>query len=316
MVAAFFAASGSAEALRGIHEVDIMELQGMARVMEPASKALALVVGDSKKISEFVSGEQASVRARLTEERAKFEAALTRYSEENRNISEHTRSIMTSVYETNLQIKSLVRRNRAIQNSTRLVRTALAEIRDKSKLCMNFLEHYREEVGNLMADEVDAMKPTTPKPTLDYFLAIARREVGVSHSLLQISSPATSLSVQDYLPNITDTLRRIAAAEKHSIDVLHAKFDVANQTLAKKHESLVNASARAADTLKTTKQTQHQLEIAQARLESTNKNAKDNLLASKEFLSKISEAMKQALDLAEVASRGVSLDDAARLRDV
>merc|ERR1719265_1125174 len=76
----------------------------------------------------------------------------------------------------------------AVNDSNSIIRAAMNQLLPKVKVASDFLDQVDTEVAALERSEMEAIRPTTPEPTLAYYLGKERRQAGLATSLLQLGS--------------------------------------------------------------------------------------------------------------------------------
>lgn len=295
-----------ASPLRGLPvrgDESLPSLPTVDKVMQPSKEVARAITTDSRKLSAAIAARAANVRASLVSQKASFEKLIAKDFEENRVIYDQNLNRKAGINDTIKRMEILRLDNKAIANSSNIMRATIKEFRSKVHLAVAFLNLTDEEVGGLTQTEVEALRPPPPERNYEFYLDKARKDVGVS--FLQVAETEAK-TAKDMIQKLSWTVGRVSQAEKHSMDMLRERFDEVNQTQAQRHVRLLNWTARLDQEWSSLNATKEDLWVAQKHLKKTNNDIRQSLIGIRAFQQSVARRMAEALLQSERASHDVT----------
>jgi len=270
-----------------IPEVEVM--------MRPSNEVVRGIRTDFAKLTEKVLARQQQARDSLVNQKASLEAVLAERMRANRGIYNRTLQFKSGINATLKHMEVLRRDNDAIRNSSNIMRATIKGLQSMVNLASAFLNRTDEDVKGLNASETEALSPTTPEPTLEYYLAEARAELGLRPvSLLQIGE-TDNRAAREMMPRLSWTVEKVARAQDHGMEMLFESFDKVNQSQTLRTAKLINWSARLANEWGSLNNTQADLWVAKKHLDHTNIELRERLQSIRSFQKNIRKFMDDIL---------------------
>lgn len=248
---------------------------------EQASAMQAKVALQQQKSLDALSAQKKLYESKLSQQAAMSDAI----SANNSAIDAANKALKKSNTDLEVELKRL-------QDENGEMRKSLQTIDEKVAAAKLFLEDSLKVTDDTDAEELYVLAPTTPKPTLDHFLAVAG---GERVSLLQLSSPR-SQGPEDLVSVLSQSLSEIATAEVEGAAELKAHF-MANFQDGQRHQEALNATnAQLVQLQAELKAHQAKLLEAKSHLQATGAQLSQRLHGLRIFARKVDSAAATPLD--------------------
>lgn len=286
------AATPSAAALPDVEFVLTKATDKARDFAEQASAMQRRVAQQQEKSRAALDSQRATYESKLSQQAAQSDAS----SANNSAIDKANKALQTSNSDLEAEVKTL-------QDDNAKMRQSLQAIDSKVAAAKLFLEDSLKVTDDTTAVELLVLVPTTPKPTLDHFLAVAGGATfGDALALLQLSSPLRHDGPEDLVSVLSKSLADIATAEVEGAAELKAHF-MANFEEGQKRQAALNATQVTLLELQSElKVHQGKLLEAKAHLEATGKQLRDRLHGLRVFARKV--------DIAAVTTLGTPAPEA------
>jgi len=238
--------------------------------------------------------QQQKSRDALAAQKAAYEKRLSQQALQSDAIKANNTEIDSQNNALEKSNTVLFKELNGLQANNTKMRQALKTIDDKVAAAALFLADSLKVTDDSNAEELSVLAPTTPKPTLDHFLAVAGAD---RVSLLQLSSPrALSQGPEDLVNVLSKSLADIASAEVEGAAELKAHF-LANFEDGQKQQAALNATqVQLMELQSELKAHQSKLLEAKAHLQATNKKLVERLHGLRVFARKVDSAAAGSLD--------------------
>jgi len=289
-------------------------LPGVTTVMKAAQKTYEVVTQDHKNLQAQVAEQQKAAKQLLALHKGQYESTILRQVKDNNDEWSKNQKLRSELKASHERVAQLRQQILAVNNSNNIMRDALGYLLPKVELANDFLGQIGTEVEALDRSEMEAIRPTTPEPTLAYYLGKERTQFGLAPTFLQVGSvqgafkevEVAKMSENKELPAaMLETLSRLANANQHAEDMLLSRFKEVLGEKAERHMRLVNDTERLNGTLVASDSTEASLTKAKGHLDRMNSNLRSRLQGLNVFYKQISAAMNRTLEEAEAASSTV-----------
>lgn len=272
----------------------------MAMALPDVESVLTKATGKAHDFAEQASAMQAKValqqqksRDALAAQKASYEKKLSQQAAQSDAIKANNTLITShndALKKANADLESELR---DLQSNNAKMRQSLKTIDDKVSAAELFLQDSLKVTDDSDAEVLSVLAPTTPKPTLDHFLAVAGAE---QLSLLQLSSTGSrSQGPEDLVNVLSKSLADIASAEVEGAAELKAHF-LANFEEGQRQQAALNATqVQLMELQSELKDRQAKLLEAKGRLQSTSKELTGRLHGLRIFARKVDSAAAGSL---------------------
>lgn len=290
-------------------------LPQVTSVMQAAQKTFEALTLDSKNLKALVSEQQATVKKLLRAHKSQFESTIRHQAKVNEDEWNKNKLMRTTLNASFHRVAKLRRQNQAVNVSNIIMRNAMGQLLTKVDLATDFLDQVHTEVEGLERSEIEAIRPTTPEPTLEYYLGKERDNLGLSPSFLQLGSQRGLLQEEEAAPNMSqkqhlpdamlESLSRLTQADQHAENLLATRFQEVQKAQEQRHMRLTNDTERLNGTLLESTATEDALINAKEHLSGTNSNLRTRLHSLEAFYKQVSAAMIRTLEEADAVSSTV-----------
>lgn len=290
-------------------------LPNVTTVMEGARATLRAASKDGSNLQAQVAERQRAARKLLTQHKSQYEDMIRDQSRVNQDAWEKNQMMRRKLNASYGRLAPLRRQFQALKNSSSIMREAMAQLLPKVKVASRFLDQVNDEVAPLLPSELDTIRPTTPEPTLAYYLDKERSHAGLATSLLQLGSKQGAPTPEGDVSNMShgqelpaamlDTLSRLAEANQHAEDMLLSRFEVVIKDKTQRHARQLIDTQRMNESLIASEATAVALTDAQKYLQGVNTNLHSRLQGIQTFYTQVRAAMTRSLDEADAASSTV-----------
>jgi len=289
-------------------------LPNVTAVMKAAQETYTVVTQDRSKLQAQVAEQQRAAKKLLTEHKSQYEATIRHQVKVNQDEWDNYQMMRSKLKASDERVAQLRSQIQAVNDSSNIIRAAMSQLVPKVKVAKDFLDQIDNEVAALEPSEMEAIRPTTPEPTLAYYLGKERSQAGLATSLLQLGSKQGAVKAEevskrlqkDDLPAaMLDTLSRLDQANQHAEDMLLSRFKVVLEEKTQRHMRLLNDTQRLNETLVASDATEAALITAKGHLDGVNTNLRNRLQGINTFYRQVGAAMTRTLEEAEAASSTV-----------
>lgn len=288
------AAAGQPNAAAALPDVESVLTKATDKAHDFAEQAMAM----QRRVTE----QQEKSRAALAAQKASYEAKLASQAAQSDTISANNTAINSANEALQKSNTILEAELMDMQGKNAHMRQALQEISNKVEAAKLFIVDSMKATDDTNAEELHVLAPTTPKPTLDHFLAMA----GASKvSLLQLSSPR-SQGPEDLVSVLSKSLADIANAEVEGAAELKAHFLASFEEGQKRQVDLNATHAELLKRQTDLKERQGKLMEAKNHLLNTNKQLTGRLHGLRVFARKLDSVAASSLS-AELQVKAANL---------
>lgn len=271
-------------------DVESVLTKATGKVHDFAEQAIAMqrrVAQQQDKSRQALAAQKATYESKLAEQDARSEAI----SANNTVIDRANKALQASISGLEVEVRFL-------QDGNNKMRKSLQGIDSKVQAATAFLMASLKDTDDTDAEELKVLKPTTPKPTLDHFLAVAAAATGLDKlSLLQFSrSSPRSSGPEDLVDILSKSLADIATAEVEGAAELKSHFLSNFEDGQKRQEALNMTQAKLLELQSELKIHQGKLIEAKTHLEATRKQLRDRLEGLRTFARKVDSAALSTLE--------------------
>lgn len=286
-------------------------LPGVTTVMEAAQQTLKVVTQDHRNLQAQVAEQQKAAKNILAAHRSQYESTLRHQVKDNQEEWDRNQMLRSELKASSDRVAKLRHQIQAVNDSNDIIRAAMTHLAPKFELANDFLDQIGTEVPGLELSEMEAIRPTTPEPTLAYYLDKERSQVGLAPTFLQVGSKqgafkeeeVSRLAQNKELPAaMLESLARLAQANQHAEDMLLSRFKEVLEEKTQRHVRLVNDTDRLNKTLVASDAQEAALNKAKGHLSSMNSNLRNRLHGLNVFYMQVGAAMTRTLEEAEAAS--------------
>lgn len=275
-------------------DVESVLIKATGKVHDFAEQAAAM--------QHRVALQQEKSKLSLAAQKATYEIKLAQQAAQSQAIGANSTAIDNANKALQISNVGLEAEVRKLQDGNAKMRRSLMAIDTKASAAKLFLEDSLRVTDDTDAEELRVLVPTTPKPTLDHFLAVAGAPTGGDKlALLQVSR-ARRGGPEDLVSLLSKSLADIASAEVEGAAELRAHF-LANFEEGQKRQEALNATqAQLLELQSDLKARRGKLLVAKAHLETTSRQLHDRLHGLRVFARKVDGAAGTALKGLEMAS--------------
>lgn len=290
------------------------KLPQVTTVMEAALKTFKAATRNSKNLEALVSEQQATVKQLLGAHKRQFESTIRHQVQVNEGAWNDNKLLRTKLNASYRRASKVRERNQAVNASNMIMRAAMHQLLTRVNLAADFLDQVQTEVRGLGRSENETLRPTTPEPTLEYYLGKERARLGLAPSFLQLGNQRGSLQ-EEAAPNVPqeqnltsamlESLSRLAQADQHAENLLAARFEEAQKVQEERHTRYVWDTRTLNRTLLHNTATEEALFKAGKHLNGTNSILRTRLHSVEFFYKQVSAAMNRTLAEADAVSSTV-----------
>jgi len=265
--------------------------------VEQAAAMQAKVALQQQKSRDALAAQKSAYELKLSQQAAENEAIRAN----NSKIDSQNHALTQANDDLTLELKSL-------QANNAKMRHGLQTIDEKVSAASIFVQDSLKVTDDSNAEALSVLAPTTAKPTLDHFLAVAGAD---RVSLLQLPR-SIGQGPDDLVSVLSKSLSDIAAAEVEGAAELKAHF-LANLEAGQKEQAALNATRAQLVAVQAELQA-HQAKLLEAKehLQATGKQLAQRLHGLRIFARKVDSAAAVSLDAnAESGTRAPAAHSAA-----
>lgn len=287
--------SSSSDGLRDdmLPEVDDM----LAR----ASGMLSNVKAKAKVMEERVHTKQQLTAVKLAQSKASFEQALNEQASMIRSTRHANREISSEIADQESKSSDLKKDTHRLQEANKVLRQVFADTSDKFNLASEFLDHSLAETTD---DEttMSVLKETTPKPTLDFFLSVARGgEKAKGLSFVQQEREPEVDEMPEYLKDMVQSLTDLDLEEERGEERLKESFEAALMKGDSKLSELIKEQKALNSTRQSSQDSYEKLLAAHVYLSATRKQLRERISGLQEFADKVEDVANTAMHLSHAS---------------
>lgn len=243
--------------------------------------------------------QQDKSRAALEEKKKEYEQKLHEVQQQNEAISTSNSELQYGNLELEHQNAETFAELKELQAENLQMRALLKEITDKVSAAQLFIADSLNATDDSHARELKVMAPTTPKPTLDYFLEVA---IGRGVSLLAIGAKRHHDDPKELVSTLSNSLAEIKTAGEEGAAELQAQF-VERMQERLDRQSMLNATQKELLQTKSALDARRQkLLEAKAHLQATGTQLRDRLDGMHVFADRLDVIVSSTLGLKQTAN--------------
>jgi len=235
--------------------------------------------------------QQNKSRAALAAQKEGFEHRLNVLSAQSKAIGAKNAELQASNTKLEQENAATMAECKGLENRNSELRETLQTIGGKVAAAQDFLLESLKITDDSEAKELEVLAPTTPKPTLDNFLAATRDD---KISLLAIRSRRAE-DPSEYVSMLSNSLAEISTAEADGAAELKAHFMAELETITARQASLNTTQAELNQTQAKLQEHRSSLLAAKAHLQDTNKQLDARLQSLRVFANKVGVSVAVSL---------------------
>jgi len=277
------AAARQSTAVSALPDVDTVLTKAISRAHDFEEQTLAM----QRQVSE----QQAKSGTVLVAQKAAYEKTLSALAVQNEFISTNNAALVAANDALHKSNSAMEAELANIGTSNDKMRQVLQAMHGSVKSAKLFLVDSLKVTDDTDSEELHVLAATTPKPTLDHFLAIAGSD---KVSLLQMHSHIRG--PEDLVNVLSKSLADIATAEAEGAAELKASFNASFEESQKRQSDLNATHAKLMQNQAELKEHQTKLFEAKSRLANTSKQLVGRLYGLRAFAHKLDDLAASSLE--------------------
>lgn len=275
-------------------------LPGIEQVLAKAKNEVKEFRANAKAMQQAVAEQQRLDRLKFVERKRSYEARIAELALQNGNISV-----------TNNKIR---KGNVALRRSNRILEATLTELHrdnqrrrnifalvgEKMGVASSFIQDSLELTDDTKAAELQVLAPTTPTPSLDMFLALAK-DMNPSAMLQIPAGHADTEAAKELVDVLAKSLTEISSAEEQSEVEFNETYEHKFQARMLRQMTLNETQSRLLATQRELEQHRTRLNQAKVRLEATRQLLQDRRHALRVFAHSLEAALAEMDESSGVA---------------
>jgi len=245
--------------------------------MEGAQDPLKEFGEQAEMLKKQVAENEEQKKASMLNMKAKFESNLTIQAERIDQIHQDIIQLNKSISQENLAVAKLRTDCKKVQKSNDVMRTALESLRPKMRTAAGFLADTIQMTDDRNSTDLDVLRPTTPKPTLEHFLdaldhshKVSLLEVSAgsrrSEAFLPRSADNSEAGPEDLVGTLAERLEVLSAAGDQGEAKLKARFLAYYEVGSIKEQALLSRKQTLSGSLTEVKALHAQLDAVKTHL--------------------------------------------------